>query len=205
MKNILIFGDSITWGFCPKSNKRHDISDRWPNAMAEGLQDVHIVSEGLRGRTTAFNRYSSCTETNGTAALPMLLHSHAPLDLVIIMLGSNDIYEGIELYKIRDGFERLIEIIQLHPWRLPEPCQPKIMLISPPPVTEGNNSDVTRDKVKQSEHLALEIQNVCTKKNCFFFDSSKIVRASPHDGFHLEASDSRLLGITLTSPIMSIL
>lgn len=205
MKNILAFGDSLTWGSCPITNSRHEPMYRWPNAMIEGLGDINLVVEGLRGRTTAYARPSASTEMSGVVALPVLLHSHAPLDLVIIMLGTNDIYEGYAFNQIRDGLARLVEIVRHHPWRLPEACEPKIMLISPPPVTQGECTDVTEHKVLLSEALGGVIKLLAADNDCAFFDAAKVARASPVDGFHLQASDSRGLGIALRAEVEGML
>lgn len=204
MKNILAFGDSLTWGSNPHTTGRHAPADRWPTAMAEGLDDVHVITEGLRGRTTAFARPSASAEMSGVVALPMLLHSHAPLDLIIIMLGTNDIYEGFASNQIRDGLARLVEIIRHHPWRLPEACNPRIMLVSPPPVTQGDCPDVTEEKVIQSETLAEIIKALALDNDCAFFDAAGVCRASPVDGFHLEAGDSRALGIALRVEVQAL-
>ncbi len=134
---------------------------------------------------------------SGVATLPMLLHSHAPLDLVIIMLGTNDIYEGYRLHQIRDGLARLIEQIRYHPWRLPDDCDPRIMLVSPPPVTTGDSPDVTIEKVNRTEALPGIISVLAADNDCAFFDAASVGRASPVDGFHLEAQDSRALGVAL--------
>ena len=205
MKTILAFGDSITWGSCPRTDGRHPLASRWPDAMIEDFEGVQLVTEGLRGRTTAFARPTASAEMSGALALPILLHSHAPLDLVMIMLGTNDIYEGFALNQIRDGLERLVEIIRHHPWRLPENCEPEIMLISPPPVTRGDSPDVSRKKVNRSERLARTVESVASATGCAFFDAAEIARASPLDGFHLEADDSRALGVAIRPAVRAIL
>ena len=173
--------------------------------MAEELEDVHLITEGLRGRTTAYSRPSASTEMSGVVALPILLHSHAPLDLVIILLGTNDIYEGYALNQIRDGLSRLVEIIRHHPWRLPEACDPKVMLVSPPPMTLGDEPDATEEKVIRSEALGDSIKPLAADLDCAFFDAASVVRASPVDGFHLEAKDSRALGLALRPEVQKLL
>ncbi len=205
MKTILAFGDSLTWGSCPRTDGRHPMTHRWPDAMIENFDGVHLVSEGLRGRTTVFPRPTASAEMSGALALPILLHSHAPLDLVMIMLGTNDIYEGFALNQIRDGLERLVEIVRHHPWRLPETCEPEVMLISPPPVTAGENPDVTTEKVILSERLAETIEPLASATGCAFFNAAEIARASALDGFHLEADDSRALGVALRPAVKAIL
>lgn len=199
MKNVLVFGDSLTWGSCPHTGGRHAPAQRWPDAMIEGRDDIHLVTEGLRGRTTAYARPSASADMSGVKALPILLHSHAPLDLIIIMLGTNDIYEGYELNQIRDGLARLIEIIRHHPWRLPVVCEPKIMLISPPPVTAAESTDVTPAMTEKSQALAAIIKTLAADNACAFFDAATVTRASAVDGFHLEAEDSRSLGLSIAA------
>lgn len=173
--------------------------------MAEGLDGVHVITEGLRGRTTAYARPSASAEMSGVVALPMLLHSHAPLDLVVIMLGTNDVHEGMASHQIRDGLARLVEIIRHHPWRLPEACHPKVMLVSPPPVTQGDDPDITEEKVIQSESLADIIKALAMANECAFFDAAGVCRASPVDGFHLEGLDSRALGVALRAEVLALL
>ncbi len=92
MKSILAFGDSLTWGFEAGTFKRHAFEDRWPNALAAGLNGkARVIEEGLNGRTTTYPDHTVTVERNGAVALPMLLTTHQPLDLVIIMLGTNDL------------------------------------------------------------------------------------------------------------------
>ncbi|KIC12973.1 hypothetical protein RA19_00810 [Leisingera sp. ANG-M1] len=200
MKQILAFGDSLTWGSDPHTGGRHAYRDRWPVAMAEGLQDAVVFAEGLRGRTTVHARNSACAEMRGDAVLPMLLHSHAPLDLAVIMLGTNDIYEGYASHLIRDGLERLVEIIRHHPWRMPDAAAPQVLLVSPPPMSLCDDPDVSAEKVAQSEALAGFIAPLAARLGCGFFDAAQVARASAADGFHLEAAHSRALGEALAAP-----
>lgn len=205
MKQILAFGDSLTWGSDPHSGGRHPHNDRWPVALGAGLANAVVFAEGLRGRTTVHARNSACVEMRGDAVLPMLLHSHAPLDLAVIMLGTNDIYEGHSSKLIRDGLERLVEIIRHHPWRLPEPAVPHVLLVSPPPMSLCGDPDVTPEKLAQSEALAAVIEPLADRLGCGFFDAAGVARASGADGYHLEAADSRALGEALRAPVAGLL
>ncbi|MEW2913754.1 GDSL-type esterase/lipase family protein [Leisingera sp. JC11] len=205
MKQILAFGDSLTWGSDPHTSGRHPYGDRWPVALGEGLAEAVVFAEGLRGRTTVHARGSACVEMRGDAVLPMLLHSHAPLDLAVIMLGTNDIYEGHPSYLIRDGLERLVEIIRHHPWRLPEAVEPQVLLVSPPPMSLCDDPDITPQMVARSEALAEVIEPLADRLGCGFFDASQVARASAADGYHLEAADSRALGEALRAPVTAML
>ena len=205
MKRVLAYGASQTWGSCPHTQGRHPARACWPVALAEGLGGAEVVNEGLRGRTTAFDRFTAPVDMNGARALPMLLHSHAPLDLVIIMLGTNDLYEGYAPYQVRDGLARLVEIIRHHPWHLPAPCDPAVLLVSPPPMTLCDDADVTPEKVALSETLGSVIEALANSLDCGFFDAGGVGRASVGDGYHLDAATSRALGEALRKPAARLL
>lgn len=96
MKQILCFGDSNTWGLIPKTGERFPWGIRWTSILSEklGQDKYHVVEEGLCGRTTVFDdplRDGRC----GVKVLPTLLESHEPIDLSIIMLGTNDISSSL--------------------------------------------------------------------------------------------------------------
>ncbi len=210
MKQILAFGDSLTWGSDPHSDARHAMADQWPIAMKAGLTpalgDVEVLREGLRGRTTAYERPSAPVDMNGVRALPILLHSHAPLDGVVIMLGTNDIYMGLETQLIRDGLRRLVEIVQLHPWRMAGIAPPKVMLVAPPPLTVcAADTGVTAAKIAQSEALGEVVLGVSQAMGVPYFDAGTVARASEVDGYHLEAAASRALGEALVAPVAAML
>ena len=91
MKTVLCYGNSLTWGYVPDGSGRHALKDRWPEVLQTELGNgVHVVTDGLNGRTTAFDDHLSGFERNGAKTLTTVLGAHFPLDLVIIMLGSND-------------------------------------------------------------------------------------------------------------------
>ncbi|MCP9483639.1 GDSL-type esterase/lipase family protein [Shimia sp. CNT1-13L.2] len=203
MKTVLAFGDSLTWGSDPHTGGRHPRDCRWPVALAEGLDGVEVISEGLRGRATVYDRPSASSDMNGGRILPALLHSHAPLDLVIIMLGSNDLYEGFSVQNARDGLMRLVEIVRSHPYRLPEPHVPDVMLISPPLVSLGDDPFVTEAKVAETAKMAPVVAGLAEELGTGFFDAATVAQGSPADCYHLEAEDSRALGLALQAPVRS--
>ena len=91
MKTILAFGDSNTWGLVPGSKplERYDRSIRWTGLLEELLDDTRVIEAGLCGRTTVFEDPLR-PGRKGVSALPSVLDSQSPLDLVLIMLGTND-------------------------------------------------------------------------------------------------------------------
>lgn len=100
MYRILCYGDSNTWGFDGDARgeacNRFDDNTRWPARLRHrlGLQEYCVVEEGLNGRTTIFDD-PIMPGRNGRTSLVPCLQSHAPLDLVILMLGTNDLKDRV--------------------------------------------------------------------------------------------------------------
>src|SRR6478672_7408743 len=89
-KRILCFGDSNTWGRIPHVPGRYPVNVRWTGRLQKLLGDnFEIIEEGLGSRTTDLN-YAKKPGRNGRAYLTPCLDSHNPLDVVVIMLGTND-------------------------------------------------------------------------------------------------------------------
>ena len=121
MKTILCYGDSLTWGYNAEGPSRHAYEDRWPSVLQADLgAAVHVIPEGLNGRTTAFDDHLAGADRNGARILPTILVTHAPLDLVIIMLGANDMKPWIHGNPVaaKHGMQRLVEIVRGHDYPL---------------------------------------------------------------------------------------
>ena len=155
MKRILAFGDSLTWGHDPVDGTRHSAEFLWPNVLAKHL-GTEVISEGLGGRTTVFDDDTGPCDRNGSTVLPILVHSHSPLDLVIIMLGTNDlkptnsgVAEGAAA-----GIRRLIEIVRSHDYGVIGSV-PDILIVSPPPCVAGPDGEPAGGRdIAQSRLLA---------------------------------------------------
>lgn len=92
MTAVCCYGDSNTWGYEASTEDRLQRWRRWPGVMQRELgDDVHVIEEGLNGRTTVFEDPFE-PGRNGMAHLPVVLKTHAPLDLVVIWLGTNDLF-----------------------------------------------------------------------------------------------------------------
>ena len=91
MKRILCYGDSNTWGFIPGTGERYPADVRWPGVLAALLgRGVHVVENGINGRTTAIDDPGYPCR-NGKEGLGYALLAEKPFDLVILMLGTNDL------------------------------------------------------------------------------------------------------------------
>ncbi len=93
MKQILAFGDSNTWGLVPgsKPHERFAWGQRWTSILQEKFdpEEVRIAEEGLCGRTTVFEDELR-PGRKGVSSIPILLESHYPIDVLVLMLGTND-------------------------------------------------------------------------------------------------------------------
>lgn len=204
MKTILAFGDSLTWGSCPFTAGRHPREDRWPNAMAAGLADVEVITEALPGRTTAYYR-PGVAEYRGDLYLPTLLHSHAPLDLVMIMLGTNDIYSNVPMHQIWWGLRRLVEIVRHHPFGHADHKTPQILLIAPPTFSGGKFLGVDDAMAAESRKIGAMVADLAAELDVAYFDAAGVAHAEAGDGLHLEAHVSRALGGALQAPVAALL
>jgi lysophospholipase L1-like esterase len=210
MKTILCFGDSLTWGFEAQTYKRHAFDKRWPNALGASLgEGYRIIAEGLNGRTTVHDDNLVDELRNGARALPMLLSSHQPLDLIIIMLGTNDLKHPwwSRASDARRGVKRLIEITQRFPYGVGM-REPKILIMSPPAVIHTDNADfdaMFSHGIKESQKFGAEYKALALEMNVAFFDAAKVVVADPRDGIHLDAENTQKLGQALAPTVRDLL
>ena len=209
MKTILAFGDSLTWGTDAGAQRRHAFADRWPNVLATALgTDVHVVAEGLGGRTTIYDDPESVADRNGAHALPILLGSHNPLDLVIIMLGTNDLKPALcgHAEGASKGMEQLVRIVKEYPYNWDAPA-PEVLVVAPPHFEkkfDGSDPDGER-VIAESHRLAALYSDVARKAADGFFDVAPFVRASGVDGVHLDAANSRAVGTALAPVVREML
>ncbi len=200
MKTVLCYGDSLTWGYSAETGARHPFEDRWPSVLQKALgEEVVVIAEGLNGRTTAYDDHLADCDRNGARVLPTVLHSHAPVDLVIIMLGSNDmkpVVAGTAFAAMR-GIERLVELVRHHAWPDDSSEEPDILIVAPPTICETANASFASSfsgSVEQSAMLATLYADLADDLGCGFFDAGSVARTTPLDGVHLDAENTRALG-----------
>ncbi len=202
MKTILAFGDSLTFGAPPDDTLRHPRNDRWPMALQIGLgHEYEVISEGLNGRTTVFGDPKASYLRAGSDALPTLLHTHQPLDLVIIMLGLNDIMVAERSARAATrGLARLIEIIRTHPYFDPS-WRPDILIVAPPCPIPDTQGEITERERAEARKLGPLYQTLATEQGTGFFDASSVTTGALPDGVHLSAEGSQALGEALVDTV----
>lgn len=210
MKTILCYGDSITWGSDAETGGRHGFADRWPNVLQERLgPQAQVVTDGLRGRTTAFDEHLAACDRNGARILPTTLYTHAPLDLVIFLLGSNDMKPALAgtAAAAMQGMRRLVEIVRLNATRDGTDEPPAVLIVAPPPLCETANPEYAAmfaGGVEQSRMLAGFYADLADVEGCGFFDAGSVARTSAIDGVHLDAANTRAIGAGL-EPIVRMM
>jgi lysophospholipase L1-like esterase len=210
MKSILAFGDSLTWGFEAGTFQRHAFEHRWPNALAAGLHGkARVIEEGLNGRTTVFPDPTATPERNGAVALPMLLETHQPLDLVIIMLGTNDVKfaNRCRAFDASMGMDRLIKLTKGHGFLAGFP-KPDILIMSPPALCKTKDewfNELWGHALEESQLFAHHYKRIADENEVHFFDAGSVAKTDPTDGGHLTAHDTRKLGEALVPVVKKIL
>ena len=215
MKNLLCFGDSNTWGYSPEDGTRFPPDVRWTGVLQKSLgNDYQIIEEGLNGRTTFINE-DERPFRSGSDVLPIILESHRPLDLVVIMLGTNDLKVEFNLTigDITQGVKTLCEMVINSEYLEKQP--PEILLISPtligdyviPEFDEVISSDKEFfDKArKQSFQFAEHYEKAASELGIHFLDAAKIVNPSKSEGVHWDAEQHILFGKKIGKVIERIL
>ena len=202
---ILCYGDSNTWGYIPASmDQRFSKEDRWTGILQRMLGDRYeIIEEGLSGRTlVSIDKRNGHEGRSGAEYLLPCLDSHDPLDLVIIMLGTNELktvyYRNPkEVGKIfEDVFVNTI-LNRKPPYRK---VPPKLLIIAPPNITKESEKYI--GGIEKSEKLAEIYENIATRNNCMFLDNGDLIVGE--DGVHLSRDGHRILASKLTIMIKEI-
>lgn len=210
MKTILCYGDSLTWGVDADSGTRHAYEDRWPSVLQKALgHGVRVIAEGLNGRTTVYDDYTADCDRNGARVLPTLLQTHAPIDLVIILLGTNDLKPVFanNAVIVGHGIKRLVEIIRHHAWPMALESEPDILIVSPPPLCETDDpllGPMFAGRLDEAQNLASVYRDLADELGCGFFDASSVARTTPVDGVHMDAENTRAVGRGL-EPIVRVM
>lgn len=213
MKTILAYGDSLTYGANPvPDGPRHAYEDRWPSVLEAGLAGkARVIAEGLGGRTTVFDDNFADADRNGARLLPTLLESHSPLDLVVIMLGTNDLkpFLGGTALEASRGVARLAEIIKGHYAQKNEP-RPRIILVAPPRLGDTAHPEMMlhfggQRAKDESRQFARWYKLRADELGVGYFDASTVATPDPHDGVHLDPANTRAIGQGLVPLVIGAL
>lgn len=211
MKHILAFGDSNTFGTIHfEVSDRFDLQQRWTGLLASTLgQQIRVIEEGLPGRTTAFDDPIRDYRAGRHYLVPCL-NSHRPLDLVIVMLGTNElqIRYSASAMDVATGMEILVDIIKKSAAG-PNSGIPEILVIAPPPIGSIDPSEEpcwpgAKEKCMELPKL---YRSVAARNGCHFMNSQEILTIDDlgGDGLHLAESGHKKIAHHLAERVTKIL
>ncbi len=213
-KTILCYGDSLTWGWIPTGEGaptlRYAFKDRWTGAMAAQLGDgYYVIEEGLSARTTSLDDPND-PRLNGSAYLPSALASHLPLDLVIVMLGTNDTksYFRRTPYEIANGMAKLVGQIGGSAGGVGTSYPaPKVLVVAPPPLATMPHpffDGMFEGGLEKTAALAGQYRAMADFMKVGFFDAGSVVSTSGCDGIHFTVADNQTLGKALAAKVNEV-
>ena len=205
-KHIVCYGDSNTHGYCAANDGRFDENERWPRLLEQKLgEDYLVLEEGLSGRTTCFNDPIH-EGLSGLDYIYPCLMSHEPVDLLIIMLGTNDTKErfGASAACIALGLKRLIAkaIATTDCWR---DKKPNILVVAPKNIEKEYEATAVgatmgRGCAEKSEGLAEEYRKIAELMGCHYFDANTVVKENNKiEYMHLTKEGHEALATALAS------
>jgi lysophospholipase L1-like esterase len=195
-KTILCYGDSNTWGWNPVTQTRYSRHERWPGVLRQELGEGYLViEEGLNGRTTVWDDPIEGYK-NGKEYLIPCLETHKPIDLVIIMLGTNDLKArfGVPACDVAAGAGVLVDIVAKSETG-PRDGAPPVLLVAPPPIAKLSEfADMFEGGAAKSEALSRHFRLIAEERGCALLDASEVISSSAVDGIHLDLGEHRKLG-----------
>lgn len=209
MHNILCYGDSNTNGSNPAGG-RWGRFERWTGILQQLLGDeYYVIEEGCGGRTTVMEDFLE-PDKNGRKHLPVALRTHRPLDLVLIMLGTNDMKRRFSLLPedIAYGAAELGKLVESYDYGGPWYPIPKVMLISPIELGIGIEHSpfigFAPDAVETSKQLASFYEAQAKAHGWYYFNAATVAKPSPKDMLHMEKEDHQALAKALAVRIREI-
>ena len=197
MKTVVCYGDSNTWGSDPETGERFAPGVRWPGVLAGELgEDFRVVEEGLGGRTTVWDDPIEGAHKNGRAHLMACLESHRPIDLVAVMLGTNDLKRrfGLSASDIAQGAASVAEMA-IRSGCGPDGKAPVVLLVAPPPLARLTEmAEMFEGAGEKSRRFPEHYRRFAEQKGCAFLDAGGVKVSSDIDGIHLEGDEHRKLG-----------
>lgn len=208
---VLCFGDSNTWGQKTDKTGRYPADVRWTGVLQTELGDgYYVVEEGLGSRTTDLD-YDRKPGRNGKVYLQPCLESHSPLDIVIIMLGTNDLKIGYNrpASEIADAIAGLVETVKQY-GKDKAGDVPKILLVSPILIDDTAewfadfySNDYNHQSAEKSRELSEHVRQIAERTGCHFVNAASV--ASPgKDGIHFDEQSHPALGKLLAETVKNL-
>ena len=167
-----------------------------------------VIPEGLNGRTTVWPDPIEGEYKSGKSYLIPCLETHYPLDLVVLMLGTNDLKHrfGLSATDIADGAGTLVGMIQASAFG-PAGAAPKVLLIAPPPtyVAGTTFADMFAGADEKSPALGTCYRLVAEEYGCAFLDAGQVIQSGRQDGIHLAPDALPKLAASVAAAVRQVL
>lgn len=212
-KRILCYGDSNTWGYTPLTGERYDSDTRWTQILARKLGEGYtVIEDGLGGRTTVFeDPHVPCR--SGREGLPYALLTARPLDLVIVMLGTNDLPHTNAFGYSRGLSEIVHRILNAGVFYKDSsrifPEHPRVLLVSPirlhPDIDRIMPESGYRGRYAESCRFGEFTRQVAESYNLPWLDAADYAASSDADGVHMFPEGHIALGKAIAQKVAEIL
>lgn len=211
MKRILCYGDSNTYGTIPMASqddaRRHPFDTRWPGVVQAHFGDrALIIEEGLPGRTTIHDDPIEGAYRNGRPYLQGAIESHNPLDIVVIMLGVNDLKARFSLtaWDIAESVGKLADLVMSNSALQKSP--PKLLLVAAPHILEsGWLAEMFKGGAEKSKHIATHLKKVAEARKIEWLDLAPVAKVSPVDGVHFDAESQIAMGKAIAAKLQTMI
>ena len=218
MTTIVVFGDSNSYGTPAMAGlddwARFAPGERWPGVMLADLvgqsrvgADVVLIEECLPGRTTVHDDPIEGRHKNGLTALPVVLESHRPIDIVVIMLGTNDLKArfAVTPEDIAHSIEVLVKAVRASQAG-PDGKAPKVLVIAPPVILEtGCLAGLFRGGAEKSARLGACFATMAARIGVPLLDAGPLISSDPLDGIHLAPDQHGALGRAASRAVKALL
>jgi lysophospholipase L1-like esterase len=211
VQQILVYADSLSWGIIPTTRRRLAFDERWPGVLENCLnvdgRSVRVIEDCLNGRRTAWDDPYK-PGRNGLVGLAQRIEIHSPLDLVILLLGTND-FQSMHAHNAwhsAQGIAALVTAIRQAPIEPGMPIPP-VLVVAPPPLQEPRGPIAPKFLGGDAKcgGLAEAYRAVAAELGCPFFDAGAVTSASRVDGVHLDADQHGTLGEALVDVVRPLL
>lgn len=211
MQHILVYPDSLSWGIIPGTRKRLPFDQRWPGVMEMSLcssgRRVRVIEDCLNGRRTVWDDPFK-PGRNGLVGLAQRVEIHSPLELVVLMLGTND-FQSMHPHNAwhsSQGILALVSAIRTAPIEPGMPV-PQVLVVAPPAiqVPRGPIAPKFEGGDRKCAGLAAAYRKVCDEAGCHFFDAGSVTSSSNADGVHLDLEQHLALGHAMSRVVAPLL
>lgn len=211
MQHVLVYADSLSWGIVPTTRRRLPFDKRWPGVMEIALhsagRNVRVIEDCLNGRRTVWDDPFK-PGRNGLVGLAQRIEIHSPLEIVVLMLGTNDFQSMHQhnAWHASQGILALVSAIRTAPVEPGMPI-PRILVVAPPAIQTPKGPIAPKFAGGESKCLGLAAayRQVCEESRCDFFDAGSVTPSSAVDGVHLDVEQHLALGGALARVVEPLL